>query len=185
MQIKYRTELGRLLDHFGLIGPACEIGVAEGRNAEVLVKEPAITELYLIDSWTQLTQKGDGGNKQEWHINNFKEAQERVVGYNKAVFLRGLSQDMIKTISDDYLILAYVDGDHSLKGALNDLRAIWPKIKSGGILAGHDYLNPDYGVREAVNTFINEVRKETGDVLLVNLIEEDHFSMTGFWIRKK
>lgn len=185
MEIKYRTQLGDLLKHFNLVGEAAEIGVAEGRNAQVLAKSENITKLYLIDSWTQLAQKGDGGSKQEWHENNFKEAQERLKESGKGVFLRGLSVDMIATLKDESLVLGYVDADHEYLGALNDLKAIWPKIKSGGILSGHDYLNPAYGVREAVNTFVSQIQQQYGETLLVNVIEEDHFSMAGFYLLKK
>ena len=185
MEIKYRTQLGDLLEHFRLTGEACEIGVAEGRNAEVLSRSKNITKLFLIDSWTQLAQKGDGANRQEWHENNFKEAQERLSESGKGVFLRGLSKDMIATLEDESLVLAYVDGDHSFEGCLNDLRAIWPKIKKGGILAGHDYLNPAYGVREAVQVFAKEILESDTDVLVLNVIEEYHFSMAGFWIKRK
>src|SRR3989304_2601646 len=101
MQIKYRTDLGELLKHYNLTGHAVEIGVAEGRNAEVLIAQSAITKLYLIDSWAHLPQPGDGGYEQSWHNNNFIEAQNRVSKYkDKAVFLKGKSSEMISKIPD-------------------------------------------------------------------------------------
>ena len=33
----------------------------------------------------------------------------------------------------------YVDGDHSYVGAMQDMRFWWPKVRHGGVLAGHDY----------------------------------------------
>ena len=35
--------------------------------------------------------------------------------------------------------LAFIDADHSYVGCWGDIQAYWPKIKPGGILAGHDY----------------------------------------------
>lgn len=180
MEIKYRTELGLLLNHHGLVGHAVEIGVAEGRNAEVLISQPAITLLYLIDSWTHLNQPGDGGYEQKWHENNFIEAQQRTSKFKeKAVFLKGMSHEMIKQIPDDSLVIAYIDGDHSYQGCYNDLKSIWPKLKSGGILAGHDYLNMGYGVNKAVNDFVDgrfdiHTTQEDGDTFMVS-----------FWLIKK
>lgn len=180
MEIKYRTQLGELLRHFRLSGDAVEIGVAEGRNAEVLISQPEIKKLYLIDAWTHLEQAGDGGNYQAWHERNYKEAQERVSKFkHKAVFLRGMSQDMIKQIPDNSLVLAYIDCDHSYEGALRDLRAIYSKVKKGGIIAGHDYLNLDYGVNQAVTEFL-ENRKH----VKLHVIEEDEESMASFWFIK-
>lgn len=180
MEIKYRTQLGELLNHFGLSGDAVEIGVAEGRNAEVLISQPAIKKLYLIDAWQRLEQAGDGANDQNWHDRNYKEAQERVSKFKeKAVFLKGLSQDMIKQIPDDSLVLAYIDGDHSYEGALRDLRAIYSKVKRGGIIAGHDYLNLSYGVNQAVTEFL-----ENRTYLKLHVIKEDEDSMASFWFVK-
>lgn len=187
--IKSRNQLGELLEHFGLSGHAVEIGCAEGLNAAMLIQQPAITQLYMIDAWQRLEQKGDGGNPQSWHDRNYKEALERTENYSdKRVVLRGLSSEMILNIPDDSLILAYVDGDHSFRGCLNDLLAIWPKIKVGGILAGHDILNESYGVKRAVATFIAEDTVKQTDVdkiLIVNIIEEDEPVNASFWIRKK
>lgn len=180
MEIKYRTQLGELLKHFGLSGDAVEIGVAEGRNAEVLISQDSIKKLYLIDAWTRLEQPGDGGNTQSWHDRNYIEAQQRVSQHkDKAVFLKGLSQDMIKQIPDDSLVLAYIDGDHSFEGALRDLRAIYSKVKKGGIIAGHDYLNLSYGVNLAVTEFL-----ENRTHVKLHVIEEDEESMASFWFIK-
>lgn len=33
----------------------------------------------------------------------------------------------------------YVDARHDRKGVLADLEAWWPKVRPGGILAGHDF----------------------------------------------
>lgn len=44
-----------------------------------------------------------------------------------------------KRIDDGYLDYVYVDARHDRKGVLVDLEAWWPKIRAGGILAGHDF----------------------------------------------
>lgn len=185
--IKYRTEIYKLLDHFNLVGHATEIGVAEGKNAEVMASWPQITKLYLIDGWTRLNQAGDGSHPQAWHDNNLKEVRERMAPYPKAVIMQGLSADMIAQIPDDSLVYAYVDCDHSYEGCLKDLQNIWPKVKVGGLIAGHDVLNPAYGVLDAVQEFLHEGVIQYDDVLVspsLNVIEEDHWSMASFWFRK-
>lgn len=40
---------------------------------------------------------------------------------------------------DNYFDFVYIDGDHSYKGAKSDLRNYYPKVKRGGVIAGHDY----------------------------------------------
>lgn len=184
MEINYRTEFPKLLEHLELTGPAVEIGVAEGRNARVLISSPNITKLYLIDYWGQLVQSGDGGYPQSWHDNNFKETHERVEEWkDKAVFLKGLSTEMLKQIPDDSLILGYIDGDHGFNGCYNDLQNLYPKVKSGGIIAGHDYLNMSYGVNNAVRNFISTYGYSIYDVHITD--EDGDKSMVSFWFIKK
>ena len=35
----------------------------------------------------------------------------------------------------------YVDARHDYASAMEDIRAWWPKVRRGGILAGHDYVD--------------------------------------------
>lgn len=182
MEIKFRTQLGELLEHLGLKGHAVEIGVAEGRNAEVLIRQKAITKLYLIDSWQHLKQSGDGGYPQKWHDDNYKDVLRRTKIHEvKRTILRGLSSEMVKEMPDDSLILAYVDGDHSYKGCLTDLQAIYPKVKVGGVISCHDYLNLSYGVNDAVRDFC----KEHGITEIHTTEENGDESMVSCWFIKK
>jgi hypothetical protein len=194
--LKFRSELTQLICDLGLHGSGVEIGVAEGRFSEILIKSPHFDKFYMIDAWQQLNQKGDGHNPQSWHDNNYKEALERTEKYaDKRVVLRGLSNEMIKQIPDNSLILAYVDGDHSFQGCLNDLDAIWPKIQVGGVLAGHDILNDSYGVKRAVNVFFREqfVNGRPTNRCLdsvyagseINIIPEDEPVNASFYVIKK
>lgn len=48
----------------------------------------------------------------------------------------------------------FIDGDHSARGVIRDIVAWEPKVKSGGILAGHDYDEP--GVQAAVKAMFAE-----------------------------
>lgn len=184
MEIKYRTQFPELLEHLGLKGDAVECGVAEGRLSEVLIKHPTIEKLYLIDAWEHLDQSGDGGYPQEWHSNNWKEAHERVDPWKeKAVFLKGLSHQMIKEIPNDSLIFAYVDADHSFNGCFNDLIGVYAKIKSGGVISCHDVNNPSYGVKKALYMFLLQEGYDTKDVHFTE--ENGDLMMVSAWFIKK
>ena len=183
-EIKYRTEFGSLLESLGLCGHAVEIGAAECRHAQVLISQPAITKLYIIDGWSRLSQIGDGSNSDEWHANNWKECQERIEQWKeKAIFLKGMSSAMIKQIPDDSLIFAYVDADHSYNGCFNDLINVYPKVKSGGVLALHDVRNLNYGVNRALTTFL--VQNGYGQECLHFTEEDGDELMVTAWFIKK
>jgi hypothetical protein len=186
MDILYRTQFGELLEHLGLKGDAVEIGAAECRHAQVLISQPAITKLYIIDGWSRLSQIGDGSNSDEWHANNWKECHERVEPWkDKAVFLKGMSHTMIKEIPDDSLIFAYIDGDHSESGCLSDLRGVYRKVRTGGVIAFHDFLSHsvNYGVNRAVHTLLRQYDYPAD---AVHLTEEDgDLAMVSGWFIKK
>lgn len=183
MEIKYRNDLGQLMESMYLAGgDVAEIGVAEAWFTKEIIKWN-IGTLYLVDAWTHLEQFGDGAMSQEWHDTNYGRALERTKDFQYKVILRGLTQDMIPKIPDNSLSLTYVDASHVYIDVLNDLRAIWPKLMQGAILSGHDVLNPRYGVMKALVDFIKEIGYSMDDV---HYTEEDgDKSMVSFWLVKK
>jgi hypothetical protein len=186
MEIKYRTQFPELLEHLGLKGDAVECGVAEGRNAQVLIASPNITKLYLIDNWSWLNQAGDGSHPKSWHDNNLKEVYERIEAFKeKAVILKGMSTEMIKQIPDDSLIFAYIDGDHSYDGCYNDLTGIFPKVKVGGIISCHDIKNMEYGVSDALRKCLLWNEKDYWQEDLHYTEEDGDDMMVSVWFIKK
>jgi cephalosporin hydroxylase len=80
-------------------------------------------------------------------MNRVKHLKERVT------VLRGLSVEMAAQIPDNSLGLVYLDAGHDYDSVMADLNAYYPKLVKGGIMAGHDYLNTAYGVKQAVTDF--------------------------------
>ena len=73
--------------------------------------------------------------------------------------MRRASRDAASSFSNQSLDFAYIDANHAYAHAADDIALWWPKIKIGGIFAGHDYLDGDlpqgrFGVKRAVNEFI-------------------------------
>jgi hypothetical protein len=69
--------------------------------------------------------------------------------------------------ADESLNFAFLDGNHLYESVQADIRAWWPKIKRGGLLAGHDYgvhrdLGGPWGVRRAVDEFTAAMRTSAG-----------------------
>lgn len=175
MEIKYRSELHKIID---LTLPACEVGVAEGLFSRDILNW-GIPKLYLVDVWETIQVYGDGASPQEWHDKNFQNVQRLMLPYGKdAVILKGLSVEMAKKIKDESLGFVYLDAGHSFEAVMADLEAYYPKVVCGGIIAGHDYLNTDYGVYGAVEQFC----KLRG--LEPILIPEDRTHDAGFYFKK-
>jgi len=179
MQIQHRSDLNKLLEHYGMFGVSAEVGVAEGRySLEIL--NWGVPKLYMIDAWQTQNLFGDAGFAQDWHDTNYNEAKDRVKDFgDKAVMLRGLSVEMAKEIKNSSLSFVYLDACHTYEAVLEDLNAYLPKLKKGGIMAGHDFLNPDYGVERAVREFCAEKNYE------LNTIPEHSPENASFWFQKK
>jgi predicted O-methyltransferase YrrM len=58
--------------------------------------------------------------------------------------------------ADGSLDFCFIDADHAYSSVLGDLRAWAPKLKPGGLLAGHDYSIEWPGVVRAVEEFFGQ-----------------------------
>lgn len=119
-----------------------ELGVWRGEFAEILLSRVAgLSRYYLLDPWQHLDEWNKPFNVDQAQFDEvFEEARSRTdFAADKRVFLKGRTTDVIDQIEDGSLDLAYVDGDHTLRGISIDLIAAWPKVRSGGVLAGDDF----------------------------------------------
>ena len=79
---------------------------------------------------------------------------------------KGYSTDWAKKFPDSFFDWIYIDADHSYQAVLDDLAAWYPKIKTHGIISGHDFPpyadtdnphpaheNYPFGVEKAVTEF--------------------------------
>lgn len=179
MQIQYRRDLPLLLKELNMLGDAVEVGCAEGNFSADLLRN-GIPKLFMVDVWDHVPKvKGDANSSKYWHEQNFQRAKQQVKPFgDRAVILRGFSVDMANKVPDDSLTLVYLDADHSWEGVMSDLHAWFPKLKKGGIVAGHDYLASEYGVKQAVEDFCSK------DGYEIHLIPEDKAEDAGFYFFK-
>lgn len=152
MQINYRNELWKLLPENATI---VECGSAEGYFSADILRWPNCGQLILVDTWARIPgQSGDGSSPQEWHDKNYNAAMQRIdFAKEKVKILRGLTWDMAAQVADESLDLLYLDACHTYECVMEDLNKWFPKVKKGGIIAGHDYKNRAYGVYPAVWNF--------------------------------
>ena len=129
-----REQLPELLVEMGLTMGA-EIGVETGLYAESLCR--AGIKLYAVDSWTTYPEYREHVTQEK--INGFyKKAKERLEPYG-ATLIKKFSTDAAKDFKDGSLDFVYIDGNHRIEQVIADLTAWIPKVKKGGIVAGHDF----------------------------------------------
>jgi len=178
MEIKYRIQLPQLVKELGLPSIGVEIGVAEGYSSRDFL-ENGLEKLYSVDAWTTLKQIGDGGFEQPWYDKNYEAAVKLLAPFKeRSIILRGFSSDMTKHVPDNSIGLLYLDGDHSYEGVIRDLREWSPKLVKGGVIAGHDYMNKQYGVNQAAHEFANMLG------VRLEVIKENKAEDAGFYFIK-
>lgn len=179
MNIQYRAEFSKLLDHFNLPRVVLELGVAESLFTKEILKWN-LDKLYLIDSWQKIPgQFGDGSFDQSWHDGNYAQTLERVKPFGEMVSVfKGFSTDMSHNIPDNSLGILYIDACHVYECVKKDLELYFPKVVKGGVIALHDWKNLTYGVNKAVKEFC-EGRFEINDV------PDEEEAMASCWFRKK
>jgi hypothetical protein len=79
--------------------------------------------------------------------------------------MRGMSWDQLALLEDGSLDWVYLDAGHDFDSVTRDLAAVLPKLRAGGIIAGHDFVRWGShgfrgGVVEAVVRFC--VREDFG-----------------------
>lgn len=119
-----------------------EIGVYRGRFAARLLDDcPGIERYYMVDPWRSLEDWNKPANRSDEKFERFYgEALERTSAHEaKRVVLRGTTAEVIDRVPDASLDLAYIDGDHTLRGITIDLTRVFPKVREGGWLAGDDF----------------------------------------------
>lgn len=166
-------DFGPFLKERNLLYAGAEVGVAEGRSSLEFMNW-GFEKFYLVDMWQHIKgQKGDSSSPQMWHNLNLTGCREKMKTFgDKVVFLQGDSVAMSSKVESNSLGFVYIDANHSYGGALRDLIAWTPKLKKGGIMAGHDF-NDNYGVREAVYKFCGKAP--------VYVLPELAIENQGFW----
>ena len=67
------------------------------------------------------------------------------------------SVEAAEQYEDSSLDFVFVDGDHTYESVSADIRAWYPKLKPRAMFAGHDFSNPMFGVRQAIEDFCMDV----------------------------
>jgi hypothetical protein len=138
------------------------VGVQQGLfSAEILSAWKGV-RLHLVDPWRafEATEYVDIANHSQERQDELRdETVERMQLFgDRAQIHRAASPGAAQRFADGSLDFVYLNARHDYASVLVDLDAWYPKIRPGGILAGHDYLDGCYnatqlGVRSAVSTF--------------------------------
>ena len=120
-----------------------EVGVLHGHFALVtLAQWERCEKYYLIDPYRHQNNYLDAANKDNLTQEViYQNAILTLAPFREKVeWLRMLSEEAVKFIPDDSVDFVYIDARHDYCAVTEDLELFWPKLRVGGIMAGHDYL---------------------------------------------
>jgi len=122
-----------------------EIGTDKGFNAMTILRNLNVKKMYLIDPYLE---EGFQGSSRAEYI-----AKRRLKKYSdKIVWVKKKSEDALNDVPDGIDFL-YIDGLHTKEQVAMELDLYYPKMKTGGIIAGHDYIGMHIPLTEAVVEF--------------------------------
>ena len=123
-----------------------EIGVNKGENAKNMLEMLNIKKLYLIDPFVENDLYGDWVDRTHTAVYSLQKY------YPKIKFLFKTSKSATFYINER-LDFVYIDGNHLYKHVKEDIELYWKKIRTPGILGGHDFSPNCPGVAKAVVEF--------------------------------
>ena len=140
-----RDQLGEYLNEHGLTGSGVEVGCANGQYTARVAASWRGKELWMVDPWVkqdssiyrEITNDITDFNSWMDQCNKLAESDDRIR------VMQNLSVDGAKRFQNESLDWVYLDGNHSREAVSDDLAAWWPKIKPGGIIGGHDFVDKD------------------------------------------
>lgn len=112
-----------------------EIGVENGAHAFEMLEQLPLKKLWLVDFYRPHYDK-TAGQVEQWQA-NAKDLLSEFQG--KIEWIINDSVAAAENIDDDSLDFVYIDADHAEQAVYNDIIAWAPKVRMGGVVAGHDF----------------------------------------------
>lgn len=162
------TEYKELLDLVPRNGIFVELGAWKGKSTcftciEILNQKKKMTYL-TVDTF-----KGVHEGEQAKAYKQFKD--ENILAqflhntrpvYGLFEYHIGGSADAANRHDDQTIDVIFIDASHSKEDVLKDIKAWLPKMKPGGMMAGHDYTSWP-GVKKAVDQMFKSIDKVQND----------------------
>ena len=131
---------------------ACEVGSFRGISSELFALHTKT--LYCVDYWTPYSWEYNESNIHQAEA----EFDEMRKNYDNIIKIKSKSVEASEMFSDGFLDLVYIDADHAEEPFREDMQAWIPKVKSGGIISGHDHpfvgdYIPDFSQDQEVKVF--------------------------------
>ncbi|MEW6303163.1 MAG: class I SAM-dependent methyltransferase [Verrucomicrobiota bacterium] len=164
LKLTGRYQLPSLLNARALLGTGVEVGVFEGSFSNYLLTHWRGQKLISVDPWRMFgPEYEDMCNREQTEMDRLFERTKTLLSAHgpRSEVWRMTGVEAAAKIKDGSLDFVYIDAQHHEEAVAEDVRQWFPKLRPGGLLAGHDYLDGEFsygrfGVKTAVDRFIKE-----------------------------
>lgn len=150
----------KMVENFPSNSKFVEVGSWKGKSSSFMAVEIANSnktiDFYCVDTW-----EGSVEHKNQYDLDTLYETFIHNMSPLEKYYtpLKMTSVEASEKFEDNSLDFVFIDASHEYEDVKQDIISWLPKIKNGGIIAGHDYyLEYDYypGVKQAVNECFNK-----------------------------
>lgn len=142
-----RTKLPEIFAKLGFKVGA-EVGVRKGDFSKLICEANPGVKLFCVDPWAAYYHFSQESGNEHYEI-----AKKALAPYD-CTLIRKFGQEAAFDFEDESLDFVYIDGDHRFDWVMEDLITWGRKVRSGGIISGHDYYRfRNSGVVPAVDTY--------------------------------
>lgn len=119
-----------------------EIGVLKGKTLFSLLDACPSLSMIGVDQWKVLPLRDDE-NAETYSVFDMAKIElkvcKRAAGYRgRCQIFKGDSVSQAVRVANSSLDFVFIDGDHTENGVRRDIEAWEPKVRSGGMILGHD-----------------------------------------------
>jgi hypothetical protein len=131
-----RNEYHELLKEYSL---GLEVGVEYGLFSEQILSN-WLGKLVCVDIWEKQDDYDEPVNKKNFEL-MFTEFNQRIKPFSDRVMVvKNLSNVACNFFPDEHFDFIFIDANHKYEYVKSDLECWWPKLKSGGLFSGHDWI---------------------------------------------
>ena len=163
-----RNQLGKIYQEHYKTGIGVEVGCLRGEFSSFLSTQYKGT-ILAIDSFVGEFNMPDDPSTEDKCRKNFERTNCQLI--------KGDSIDIASRMPNESLDWVYIDADHIYEAVKADIEAWFPKVRKGGVISGHDYVNYNgFGVIDAVDEFCAKYKYK-----IEGLFDKDKFASWYFF----
>ena len=152
----------------------CEVGVEAGyMSGKMFAGIPGL-KMYLVDPYFDY----DGAKRRGGRHTDFEEYAHKAFKKYDAEWMKECSETAFLKVPDKSLDFVYIDGNHKYDWVMLDIILWQRKVRSGGMVCGHDYLTDKKpytrDVKKAVDDYVR--RHNICPLYLTDVANQKHKS---------